>query len=494
MNATIRAARRLRDGNPVGHDTFASAADDDLGRATFQRIIASPARSVPRPRRSSRWLLVLPAVAVTAAAVVLLTVLLPASSARVKPRPELTKPLHTAWQPERPLPDTPVAGDGPAGNWRLVSYLVNQGWQRNTTGPEPGWLTCPTAATCYVQGDNAASAGGPSNMDSLYISTDGAVSWDVLQLPAGLAFLSAMSCASSSTCAAGALYHGQPVFAATTDGAHSWTIDPLPAGDSQIFQLSCPTTTTCFALAAANAIMKVPVVDRYYSPSRLLVTTDGGAHFTADSLPGYAMQDVSCPTSTDCVAIGVRSRLNLGIDYVAVPGAAEVTDDGGATWSLSTLPQGLGDFPELSCVDAIHCYTLGDAVWPGHQYNDINDIMASADGGHTWAVRPLPGSVPIPNLDGLACASDSTCYATGTENVPQGMNADTPMVLITHDSGVTWSRVTFATPSTSVQQGANAESFITIGDIQCPGLGSCVALGGAAQGAKSTPVYSTGVP
>jgi hypothetical protein len=213
MNATSEAARRLREASPVTNDAFAGAADDELGRAMFRHIIASLAEPAPRPRRSPRWRLVLPAGAITAAAALLLAVLLPGSSPLIKPRHTLTRPLHTAWQAARPLPDTAIKPGGQAGTWRLVSYLVAQGWQRNTAGPEPGDLTCPTATTCYVQGDNAASDSGPPDMDSLYLSTDGALTWDVLPLPDGLSFLSAMSCASASTCAAGGLYHGQPVFA-----------------------------------------------------------------------------------------------------------------------------------------------------------------------------------------------------------------------------------------------------------------------------------------
>jgi hypothetical protein len=47
-------------------------------------------------------------------------------------------------------------------------------------------------------------------MDSFYASYDGGLSWNVLPLPSGLTFTSALSCGSVTDCAAGALYHGQP--------------------------------------------------------------------------------------------------------------------------------------------------------------------------------------------------------------------------------------------------------------------------------------------
>ena len=476
MNATEEAARRLRESNPLTTDTFADAAEDNCGRATFQNIIASSAESAPPARRSSRWRLLLSASVIAAAAAVLLAILLPGRP------PPLTRPMHTGWQAAYPLPRAAVQRGGQPGTWRLMSYLVKEGWQRNTKGPQPGYLTCPTAMTCYVQGDNAASASGPADMNSLYVSRDGAVSWDVLPLPPGITFISPLSCGSAVNCAAGALYNGQPVLAVTRDGGHSWIIDPLPAGDSQIFQLSCPTTSSCIGLAAPSAAAP-PLGDQYLSSTRFLITTDGGAHFTTSAFPhGTSMQDVSCPTVRDCVAIGVRGVANL-----TRPGVVAITHDGGHSWVPGTLPQGLGPTPQIICVDAAHCFTLG------YKPED-SDLLASADGGRTWAVQPIPASVPDPQLFGLACASETTCYASGEESVPQHFgkvyNASSAMVLITRDSGASWSRVTFPAPART-PRGMQGDAFMAIGDIQCPQQGSCVALGISDQGSRATPVYAT---
>lgn len=495
MSTTREAARRLREGNPFTDGTFAGAGDDSLGQATFRDIIASAAGPAPKPRRSSWRRLLLPIGALTAVAVALLVVLFPG------PAP-LTKPLHTAWRPARPLPYAAVRHGEPAGAWRLVSYLTRQGWQRNTAGPEPGDLSCPTATTCYIQGDNATSASGPADMNSLYVSTDGAVSWDVLPLPSGLTFTSALSCASAVNCAAGALLNARPVLAVTADGAHSWTLDPLPAGPSQIFQLSCPTTTTCVGLATASANIPGVVFYPPYIGTRFLITTDGGARFTTSASPsGESMVNLTCPTARDCVAVGARDR-DRSARYANEPGVVAVTHDGGATWSSRTLPQNQGLFPPLTCVDTSHCYTLGQFVaarFQGGSFSTASDLLASADGGRTWTVRRLPAGLPTPQLYGLACASDRICYASGTEDIPQhfpggAVNESSAMVLTTSNGGVTWSRVTFATPA-RIPRGVNIDAFMAIGEIQCPKPGTCVALGVSDQGSKTTPVYSTtGVP
>ena len=149
MKAATDAAGWLRESNPVAAGAFAGAAGDSLGRATFERIIGSSPGPAPVPVRSPgrRRLYWLAAVAAGAAVVAGLMPVLLSGPGR------LTRPVHTAWQPARPLPRGAVTGfGGPAGTWRLASYLVSAGWQQNTAGPEPGYLTCPTALTCYVQG------------------------------------------------------------------------------------------------------------------------------------------------------------------------------------------------------------------------------------------------------------------------------------------------------------------------------------------------------
>jgi hypothetical protein len=503
MKAAMDAARRLRESNPVADDAFAAAAGDSTGRATFERITGRSPRPAPvtgRPprRRGLFWL------AAVAAGVAAVAGLLPAL---LSSPPRLNRPVHTAWQAARPLPRGAVAGvAGRPGAWRLASYLISAGWRTNTAGPEPGALTCPTATTCYVEGDNAASSSGPADMDTMYVSYDGAVSWNALPVPAGLTFTSALSCASPASCAAGALFHGQPVLAVTAHGGHSWTLDPLPAGPSQIFRLSCPTTTTCVGLATASAIIPGVVFYPPYTGTRFLVTTDGGARFTAAaSPPGESMFNLSCPTARDCVAVGARNR-DRSARYANEPGVVAITHDGGGTWESGTLPQNQGLFPPLTCVDTRRCYTLGQFVavrYQGGSFSTASDLLASADGGRTWTVRRLPASVPDPQLAGLACAPGGTCYASGSEAVPErvyggvppraggAVNDDSPMVVITRNAGLTWSRVRFAIPAhVPPALRADPNAFLSVGDIQCPRPDACIALGLASQGSKSTAVYT----
>jgi hypothetical protein len=197
------------------------------------------------------------------------------------------------------------------------------------------------------------------------------------------------------------------------------------------------------------------------------------------------MQYVSCPTTSHCAAIGVHNHTDD-----MTKGVAAISTDGGTRWKPGVLPpgMGLGPFPQISCVDSGHCAMLGYA-------GNHSDVAVSADGGQTWAERLLPASVPAPFLSQIACPTDVTCYAAGEESIPQhfphAVNAASAMVLITHDGGMSWTRVIFPTP-TRLPRGMHSDAFMTIGSIQCPHVSACVGLGVSDQGSKSTPVYTSG--
>jgi photosystem II stability/assembly factor-like uncharacterized protein len=138
---------------------------------------------------------------------------------------------------------------------------------------------------------------------------------------------------------------------------------------------------------------------------------------------------------------------------------------------------------------------LGYINWqdPGR---GVSDIAVSQDGGRTWMERNLPASVPDPQLESIACPDETTCYVAGSQSGPPSagqndVNADTATVLVTHDDGVTWSRITLPRPGHR-PSGWDHDAYMSVGDIQCPQVSTCIALPAADQGAKSVPVYTSG--
>ena len=343
--------------------------------------------------------------------------------------PSLNAPVATAWQPARPLPSGSGGVTAPACTWRLMSYLVAKGWQENTTGPEPGWLTCPTSRTCYVEGDNSTSPSGPADMNSLYVSSDGAQTWSVLPVPDGVTFTSALSCASVTDCAAGGLYYGQqPVYLSTANGGHSWTVRPLPADVGQIETLACVTATTCRGLASPSGEPASLGFSAIFSGMRFFVTADGGRNFTVTSFPkDAAIQSVACPTDSHCVAIGVYSHFSAKDGPDLDHGVLVTSDDGGLTWQRGAWPKGYGPGPqpEVTCADASHCAMIGFVERNGTEgdqvgYTSGKDAVQytvtgfSSDGGETWTTSTFPRSMPYPMIT-LTCPTTTTCYAAGSD-------------------------------------------------------------------------------
>jgi hypothetical protein len=379
-------------------------------------------------------------------------------------------------------------------------------------------------------------------LGTLYVSNDGALSWSVLPLPASVDFTTPLTCSSADDCAAGATDKGQPVFVSTVDGGHSFTINPLPSADGRLYSLSCPSTGFCAGLAGTSADANLNPIDATF-----LSTTDGGLTFSDSSLPaGDSMEALDCPTATNCVAVGTSDQLGIS-DWSS--GVVASTSNSGASWTSGALPEGFGInyLSRLTCVDAEHCSLIGliaiaqdfpgcaagvpssssapmapqspavqaisqeESAWAtaanekmkseglGYQcgsssYSYVNDIASTSDAGLTWTPEALPSSAPNPELSDIACSSDLNCVASGSVEIPQifgagRFNASSAAVLVTHDGGASWTKVSFAVPST-VPSGVQIDAFMDVGDIQCPQANDCIALGVSDQGSKTTPVYT----
>jgi hypothetical protein len=355
-----------------------------------------------------------------------------------------------------------------------------------------------------VTGNGAATASGPDVSNALYVSGDGARTWSVLPVPAGVTFTSPLACTTESDCTAGGLYYGhQGVYLSTANGGHSWTVTPLKAGADKIIRLACPSATTCRGLLETGGAGPWGPVDALRV--KLISTADAGRHFTISSFPaGMSMQGLSCPTSAHCVALGIalpHPGTALGYDD-SKPSVVLVTDNGGASWQRAPLPGFVGIlFPKVTCSDAAHCTLLGYVIGKvevkqpdGSTAPDQWSVVGfSASGGQTWEIRTLPKSIPGPFLNDLACPTTTECYVSGMDEVPHNDSATTvvgsAVIAVTRDEGRTWQQARFAIPANT--PGRTDALFNDIGEIQCPQSNSCVALGTYAQGSKVTvPVYT----
>jgi hypothetical protein len=159
----------------------------------------------------------------------------------------------------------------------------------------------------------------------------------------------------------------------------------------------------------------------------------------------------------------------------------------------------------VTCADASHCAMIGFVEHDGREGNQVSYtsgkdavqytvIGFSADGGQTWTrTSTFPRSMPYPSIDALTCPTATTCYAAGGDLIAQHIgntyNTESAVVAVTGNAGRSWQRVTFAVPA-KVPSGMQGDSFMQIGQIDCPQPDACVAFGSSDQGSTSTPIYT----
>ena len=375
-----------------------------------------------------------------------------------------------------------------ASPFRLASLVTVQPF---TASPESvqfaNHVTCPTSSDCYLTArfmDAPTSSAG----NNVYSSTNGGSTWQELALPSGTYVETALSCTSSVRCSAGGgQYEGldaydkpilNPVLLSTSNGGESWAVQPVPLpqlGQFQLFlnvgvtQLSCPSSETCDALLVANfgGPGYSTAVDNIF-----MRTDNGGQSWSTTILPGQPAptsggglmnspwnNGMSCPTTQVCVASAVFSPNSPATSIVWI------TDDGGATWLVSSLPDGLTSAGPLSCPDSLHCWIVAGTLSKGFANNQL---LESTDGGANWNVRSPQGLSGTTMWGSVSCPTDNNCWLAGEVT---RANRES-VVYASDDGGQTWTNVQLPTAV-----GAESAPLKGIDEIDCNASLTCVVLG-----------------
>ena len=401
-----------------------------------------------------------------------------------------TLPVTTSWHDGHGFPGGSKADGHEAGTWRLVDDLLSGTWQQNHSGPPPGYVDCPATWGCYAMSGHYANANAGARLlsESLHVTDDVGVSWSVLPMPSGFAPTSSLSCGSTNACAVGGKYQGHPVFLTTTDEGHRFTIEPLPRGVGTLNALSCASVHVCRGLAATTSAGR----GKGSVDSTFLSTNDGGATFSERPIvTGLYLRSIACSSALKCAVVGTNGASGSRGD----PGVAALTTDDGKHWSAGVFPAGFDVPTQLSCPSTLNCSVIG-SFGSSHSVTLVGALASTTNGGKSWALDPIPTDVPGPSFTCLSCPSPEECWASGSESVSQQIGSvgdgDSSMILGTTDGGATWSKVTFSVPQSAPNY--DGQSFQSVGQISCARANVCVALGVAAQGSPSAPVYSLVVP
>ena len=177
-------------------------------------------------------------------------------------------------------------------------------------------LSCPTTTSCFAVGSFSHSFFVTKSLVERWNGT----TWTRVTNPnpAGASFtiLNGVSCPTTTSCFA--VGSSTDSSSANNSLAELWngttwsTIpSPNPAGgtETSFNGASCPTTTSCFAVGSFldSSSVTVSLVESWNGTTWSPVTTPNPA-----GAEDTALKSVSCPTDTNCSAVGSYSRLARG--------------------------------------------------------------------------------------------------------------------------------------------------------------------------------------
>jgi hypothetical protein len=181
------------------------------------------------------------------------------------------------------------------------------------------------------------------------------------------------------------------------------------------------------------------------------VPNPGPAPGSADTPEG--LTDVSCPSSTACVAVGLYDNA-LGEQ---LPMAVEWNGD---AWSALPAPSDPAE--GISCVSSSACMAVGGA------YDQSGSAHAFAEwwDGSAWSVEsmPSPGGLVDPTLNSVSCTSASACMAIGASS---GRRRPQPIA-------ARWDGSSWALERLPKRAGV---SFVQLSQVSCASPTACVAVG-----------------
>jgi hypothetical protein len=355
----------------------------------------------------------------------------------------------------------PVNGDDAtiAEHWNGTSWTIvaTPAFAAGSGGGLSG-VMCESASSCFAVG-----AAGPTLQDNNILAEhwDG-TSWTIVAspVPAGAysSDLAGIDCPSATRC----LAVGTALSSALLElwNGTSWSIAPAPTGTTQstLAQVACTSTTSCFA------------VGQYFngSATRTLVARWNGTSWAtmgSANPPGAGesgLLGIACPTATSCVAVGYTGPISARTTLVE--------RWNGTSWAIDTSPNPTGATESVlagvACPTATSCYAVGHAGT-----SSGGTMLIEHWDGTNWSIQASPGPAGALRslLSGVTCASDMSCFAVGAYST-----SSTAKTLVERWNGSTWSAATSANPA-----GATAPS---LNGVSCASSTSCFAVGNALTG------------
>jgi len=248
----------------------------------------------------------------------------------------------------------------------------------------------------------------------------------------------------------------------------SWKIAPSPKFGAD--DVACPTTKTCVAVGSVrvgNTAASNTLVERWNGNRWAIEPSDNPT-----SLHRAELNNVSCPTATTCTAVGDKSDSSVSplLPYTLVERW------NGTRWTIVPSPNPpSGDFASLtdvSCTSATSCVAVGGAFNPGPS---LWWTFVERWDGTSWSIMPSPNPAGLSyaNLTSVSCPTATSCTAVGNAN-----NGTTiSRALVERWDGTSWTIVPTPSPARFPSASLN--------DVSCPTVTTCIAIGSVSKSDSS---------
>jgi len=200
----------------------------------------------------------------------------------------------------------------------------------------------------------------------------------------------------------------------------------------------------------------------------MLVESWNGQRWSILSAPtppdatGAQLKTVSCSSRTMCVAAGSYFRSgSVALDLVE--------RWNGKRWAIGRTPNLPGTISTLpaavSCASPLSCTIVGYPI----PVSDLTPLAPVSEhwNGKRWSIQrmPVPTGTSYPSMDGVSCASATTCIAVG--NISRGG--------ITVPLAERWSGQRWLIQHTPAPAKAQTSDFLA---VSCSSERACTAVGG----------------
>jgi photosystem II stability/assembly factor-like uncharacterized protein len=208
-----------------------------------------------------------------------------------------------------------------------------------------------------------------------------------------------------------------------------------------------PQTSNTTASLRGLSVVSSQVVWASGTGGTVIHTTDGGAHWTVDTIPGATRFDLRAIAALDAQTAVVA----------ATAGRVWRTENAGKTWTLvydnpdSAVFLDAVAFFEPTSQGARRGIVLGDPI-DGRFF-----LLVTEDGGRTWREAPKESRPESRPGEGAFAASGSSLVTMGVRHAWIGTGVNVARVLRSSDAGRTWTAA--ETPLTTASQAAGIFSL-----------------------------------